>query len=232
MIKKLAHRVGREYTRRLTRSEFQTQRFTAINERPIEFRFVFDHLTALQPITVLDVGTGTTALPHLMSNCGFVVTATDNVRDYWSGDMFNRHFHIVNDDIRQTGLTTTFDLITCISTLEHIPEHRKAMSNIFRLLNPGGHLILTCPYNEWQYSENVYEAPQSLYGKGSTYVCQSYSRSQLDTWLTENNGTLVFQEYWRCFTGTLWTFGERVRPPAKVTRDDTHQLSCMLLQKK
>lgn len=39
----------------------------------------------------------------------------------------------------------TFDLITCISVLEHIPEDSAAVSKMWSLLKPGGKLILTVP---------------------------------------------------------------------------------------
>jgi SAM-dependent methyltransferase len=39
----------------------------------------------------------------------------------------------------------TFDLITCISVLEHIPADRKAVEVMWLLLRPGGRLILTVP---------------------------------------------------------------------------------------
>jgi SAM-dependent methyltransferase len=38
-----------------------------------------------------------------------------------------------------------FDLITCISVLEHISEDRKAVEVMWSLLRPGGRLILTVP---------------------------------------------------------------------------------------
>jgi SAM-dependent methyltransferase len=42
-------------------------------------------------------------------------------------------------------LPETFDLITCISVLEHIPADREAVEVMWSLLRPGGRLILTLP---------------------------------------------------------------------------------------
>lgn len=39
----------------------------------------------------------------------------------------------------------SFDLITCISVLEHIPEDQAAVRTMWSLLKPGGKLILTLP---------------------------------------------------------------------------------------
>ena len=40
---------------------------------------------------------------------------------------------------------SSFDLITCISVLEHIPQDAAALGTIWSLLRPGGKLVLTLP---------------------------------------------------------------------------------------
>jgi SAM-dependent methyltransferase len=231
-LKPLVHSLGQQYCEKVCFSEYESQQ-RKINERPIEFRFAFEQLTRFNPETVLDVGTGTTALPHLMRNCGFLVTAIDNIEDYWPEGMFNRHYHVVNDDITKTQVQSRFDLVTCISVLEHIPSHRLAVRNMLNLLNPGGHLVMTFPYNEAAYHEDVFKMEASpLIFKGLPYVCQVYCRRNIDEWLTEGGGTLVTQEYWQCYTGELWTFGDFVLPFRQVRSDDLHQLTCVVIEKK
>lgn len=219
------------YPRRACRREFEEQKFRRYNERPIEFAFVFRHLGALAPKSVLDVGSGTTALPHMMRNCGFLVTAIDNVRDYWPAGAYNRHWHVLDDDITATRLTKKFDLITCISVLEHIVSFDRAVKNMFALLEPGGHLILTCPYSEHAYVPNVYALPGSSYGQEASYVTQSYSRKELDRWLAESDASLVEQEFWQYWQGEFWTQGQQLIPPRASSATEAHQLSCMLLRK-
>ena len=69
---------------RLVAPDSRRRNGTRVNERPIEYRFVFDVATRVAPTTVLDVGTGKTSLPHLLWICGYEVTAIDNVSDYWA----------------------------------------------------------------------------------------------------------------------------------------------------
>jgi len=230
-MKKLIHRFGRWYIRRLNLAEFEIQQFRRINERPIEYRFVFEQLTQLAPRKVLDVGTGVSALPSLIRTTGSVVHAIDNVTDYWREEMVNRHFHVQNQDITRPTLEGGFDLVCCVSTLEHITNHQAAVRGMFSLLEPGGHLVLTHPYSEKRYVADVYREPGAGYGKDLPYPGQVYSRAEVDGWLEANGATLVTQEFWQCFTGELWTFGEQILPPRKVGRDDLHQLTCMLLRK-
>lgn len=219
------------YPQWMCRQDYDSQAFTRFNERPVEFSFVFRKIGEIYPRSVLDVGTGTTALPHLMHNCGCVVTATDNIRDYWPAGMLNRHWYVVDDDITNTGLRETFDLVTCISVLEHIKEPDKAVKNLFRLLKPDGHLILTFPYSEQRYVRNVYDLPRSSYGRNEPYIAQSYSKNELDRWLHENHGKIIDQEYWQFWEGDYWTVGKQVIPPRIVAASDRHQLTCILMQK-
>jgi len=43
----------------------------------------------------------------------------------------------------------TFDAIICIHVLEHVPDDRKAMSELLRIMKPGGWALLQCPV-DWQ----------------------------------------------------------------------------------
>ncbi len=229
-IKSAVHAFGRWYCEEICRREYESQD-RKINERPIEFRYVFEQIARLNPATVLDVGTGTTALPHLIRNCGCVVTAIDNVRDYWPSGMFNRHYYIRREDITRCTVKERFDLVTCISVLEHIPNHQAAVQTMLNLLNPGGHLIMTFPYNENTYVDDAFKRPGAERFKGLPYICQVYSRRELDLWASGNDTVLVDQEYWRCFEGTFWAIGDYLLPAVRASRAGPHDLTCILMQK-
>lgn len=214
------------------RLEYQRQVFTSFNERPLEFAFAFSQLAKIFPPRVLDVGSGTTAWPHIMRNCGFVVTAIDNISDYWASGYSNRHYHIIHDDITQTKLQTSFDAITCLSVLEHIENHDAAIKNMFNLLTPQGQIILTFPYSDSTYIKNVYDLPGSNCTEPVKFITQSFSRAELNKWLHANNGEIVHQAYWQCWDGDYWSVGKRVNPPLQVDKDSTHQLGCFILKRK
>ncbi len=46
-----------------------------------------------------------------------------------------------------------FDTIVCINVLEHIKADNQALGNMFRLLKPGGTLILLVPIHQFLYGE-------------------------------------------------------------------------------
>jgi SAM-dependent methyltransferase len=52
----------------------------------------------------------------------------------------------LNTTLDHAALTpASFDLITCLSVLEHIPEDKAALETMWSLLRPGGKLVLTLP---------------------------------------------------------------------------------------
>lgn len=222
--------IGKWYCNIKCKKEYINSKFRWINERPIEYHFVFQTLTTIYIKTVLDIGTGTTALPHLIRNCGYLVTAID-IYDYWPSGIFNRHYYIIRDDITNSKLKMKFDCITCISVLEHIKNFNAAVENMVNLLNEKGYLILTFPYNEEKYIENVYKLPGAGYGQNNPQICQVFSRDELNNWLNVYNIKIIQQEYWQVFEGEYWTFGKHINPPHRVGKEEKHQLSCILIQK-
>jgi SAM-dependent methyltransferase len=231
MLEPVAKKISRWYLGKVLESEYHDQTYAKMNERPVEWRFVLESLSEIVPESVLDVGTGKTAFPHVLRSCGFAVTAIDNIRDYWTEDVFNRHFYVQDDDITQTRLNKKFDAICCISVLEHIQAYEAGVRSMVSLVKPGGHLLLSFPYNEAKYVDNVYDLPDAGYGKGFAYICQMFSRKELDRWSEEHKLKIVKQEYWQIFTGELWTFGERLYPPRMVSPEARHQLACVLMRK-
>jgi SAM-dependent methyltransferase len=203
-----------------------------MNERPVEFAFAFKYIAQFYPKTMLDVGTGGAAFPHVVNYCGIKMIATDYIDNYWTNGMSNRHVPIVKQDITHPTLNQKFDMITCISVLEHIKENRAALKGMFSLLNEGGHIVLTFPYNENKYVEDVYRHPNAGYGKDHAFIGQVYSREQVNHWLNDNNAEIVAQEYYEVFTGELWTMGESIYPLKPTTADKKHHLTCILLKKK
>jgi SAM-dependent methyltransferase len=223
--------LGNLYLLPILLAERKRPPYRSINERPLEYGYAFRHLANISPELVLDVGSGKTAFPHILANCGFRVTAIDMMGKYWGRGMSNRHYHILRDDITKPALKAEFDFITCISVLEHIGEHRAALKGLAGLLKTGGHIVLTFPYNERQYVDNVYVLPDAGYGQNATFICQVFSRNEVETWLKENGLVVVDEEYYEVFTGDLWTFGERIYPPRKAAREQKHHLACLLLKR-
>lgn len=229
MLKATIHKLGKAYIDRIVGQQVAAHKFSRLNERPLEYGFVFEQIGKVRPRTILDVGTGQSALPQLMAVCGPEVTAIDNVADYWKeAGSYNRHWRVIDDDIRKPKLQGQWDLVTCISVIEHIDDHNAAFYHMAKFLKPGGHLIVTTPYNETRYVPDVYKLADSAYGRDEAYGCRSTSRKELNGWIAATGVKLVEQRFYQVWTGDVWTQGEMLLHPAQTTRDQPHQLSLML----
>jgi SAM-dependent methyltransferase len=194
------------------------------NERIIEYSFLMRSICQVAPMTVLDVGSGQTALPAIIANCGIRVLAVDKAVNG------NRHFQIVQLDITRVKLAMKFDFISCVSVLEHIQAFDTAVANMTQMLNPGGYLCMTFPYNENTYIPNVYQLPEAGYGQKASFPCHVFCWDNVSKWAQDNNLKLVEQERWECFTGEFWTFGKRIFPPKLAEFGDPHHLTCLLFR--
>ncbi len=198
-----------------------------MNERAIEYAFVFKCISMLGPKTILDVGTGRTALPALINSCDIQTVCIDKDAKQITA---NKFCAVRKDDILKPTIKTKFDMIMCVSVLEHIQQFDLAVKNMTELLNPGGGIVLTFPYNENVYIPDNYKLPKAGYGKGALDICQSFSKKEVVEWCSMFKLKLKLQERWEVFSGEFWTYGSRL-PVHKQGRDENapHQLSCILL---
>jgi trans-aconitate methyltransferase len=222
--------LGNLLLRPLLSFELRKRKSPAVNERPAEYAFSLHQIQQYCKGHILDIGPGISSWPHLLYNCGYKIKAIDRIDGYW-GSFFNRHFKITKDDITNPKTQEKYQFITCLSVLEHIPDHRAALKNMYNLLEDGGYLILSFPYNEQQYHSNIYKHPKAGYGQNSKFITQVYSRNEINQWLGDSSFKILEQEYYQIFTGELWTFGEVICPTLKTTNDRLHHLTCMLMQK-
>jgi SAM-dependent methyltransferase len=95
----------------------------------------------------------------------------------------------------------TFDLITCISVLEHIPSDKEAIEKMWSLLRPGGRLVLTLPCMAQpleQYISNNDYGVLSPESDGYTFWQRYYDKERLYTAIFSVTGppakTVVYGE--------------------------------------
>jgi len=221
----------RALLRPILRSEWETRRHPELNEGALQYSFALRALTDSAAHDVLDVGTGTTPWPQLLAGCGFRVTAIDEVASYWGpGGFFNRHFYVQHADIRRPDLSADYDAVTCLNVMSTIADDKLALAGMIAALDPGGRLVLSFPYNESVAVSNVYELPEAGYGQGARYRCRIYSRAEIEAWLEQGGLELVDQEYYRVFSGELWTMGQR-ETPRRVSVTDRHHFTAIVLQR-
>ncbi|HEY1261905.1 MAG TPA: class I SAM-dependent methyltransferase [Terriglobales bacterium] len=230
----LLNRVAGPVTRHLLRAEYHAQRADPLgpNERPVEYSSALEALALSSEQDVLDVGPGTSPWPALLATCGYHVTAIDEMLQYWGGRLVNRHFHVIHDNILSPKLKSKFGIITCISTLEHIPHHRAAIIGMAGLLREAGILVLSFPYNENRYIPDAYALPEANgYGAHANYVCQVYDRETVHSWCESAALSVESQRYFQVFRGKYWACGARLRPAREVRVSEPHHLTVLALRK-
>jgi SAM-dependent methyltransferase len=230
LLKRPVHRLGRWYIREMLRREDvrrqisrreEVTRTQGLNEQGVAFGFYLRQLYSSGARRVLDVGTGQSAWPRILTECGFHVTALDSMGAYWDGSEFlNSYYHVCRDDITRPRLQEQFDAILAVSVMSVIREHERALASMVRLLAPGGRIVLTCPYNESRFVDDAYQLPGSVYPRNMTYVCQVYSRAEIDRWCEQNALMVLHQEYFRVWAGELWGLGGRLRVGQAVARGE------------
>jgi 2-polyprenyl-3-methyl-5-hydroxy-6-metoxy-1,4-benzoquinol methylase len=197
-----------------------------VNERAIEYAFIFNCLKELNPETLLDVGTGVTALPSLLDIHIPNVYAMDNITDYWPNGMTNPHFEVMDDDITDPKFEGPVDVITCISVLEHIVDEEQAVRSMIKLLRPGGKLLLTVPYKHDEHVPDAYQITKTE----RPYICKMYADEDVQRWKSYG---MMFDhaEYWRVWGGVYWGQGHRCKPVMSNSPEIGHQLACIQFTK-
>ena len=191
-----------------------------LNERPIEYIFTLNTLLQFSCLDVLDVGTGRNAFTATLEHCRFNVTSSDLKGKYWSF-YSNRHVYVHKNDITISGFgSSSYDAVTCISTLEHIPDFNAAVSEMVRLLKPSGILILSFPFSA-TFCENVYSLPESdVVSKSFPYIAASFSNNEINHWISSFGLVELNRTYFRGWTGNFWRSGKRINFPCEVSSDN------------
>lgn len=116
---------------------------------PLRVDFI-DRIGSLAGKTVLDVGCGGGILSESMAQRGAQVTGIDmgeaplkvaKLHGLESGVHIN-YRQITVEDLADEQ-PESFDLITCMEMLEHVPDPASVVAACERLLKPGGHLFLS-----------------------------------------------------------------------------------------
>lgn len=106
--------------------------------------------TALADAAVLDVGCGAGLLSEAMAQVGARVTAIDLAPNLLKVARLHGLETGIKVDYRETSVETladaspaSFDAVTCMEMLEHVPDPASIIEACARLLKPGGRLFVS-----------------------------------------------------------------------------------------
>lgn len=100
-------------------------------------------LNLIEGKNVLDIGCGIGTFTEKIANAGYKVTAID----YAAKPKKTKNYKFVRADILNLGKVPKgpFDSVIALDVLEHVEHDQKAIANIYKLLKPGGTIVLTVP---------------------------------------------------------------------------------------
>ena len=117
---------------------------------------VFDQLLAgknLQGLKLLDAGCGTGYFSRRAVGTGAEVTSVDIGVNLLKEARKKGLSQTVASDVTRLGFADeTFDVVVSSECIEHTPSPETAVSELVRVLRPGGTLVLTCPNRFWHWS--------------------------------------------------------------------------------
>jgi SAM-dependent methyltransferase len=100
---------------------------------------------------VLEVGGGRSGLARLLYP-GAIVTTIDIDPEHASAEVHRDPLasFVVADATDLPFEDASFDVVTMLDVLEHIPDDAAAASEAWRVLRPGGHLLASSPNERWR----------------------------------------------------------------------------------
>jgi 2-polyprenyl-6-hydroxyphenyl methylase/3-demethylubiquinone-9 3-methyltransferase len=100
--------------------------------------------------TVLDVGCGGGILSEALARSGAHVTGIDMAPKPLQVAKMHRHESNLDINYEQTTVESyadqypaSFDVVTCLEMMEHVPDPASVIAACTKLLKPGGHLFLS-----------------------------------------------------------------------------------------
>ncbi len=163
---------------------------------PLRLDYI-DHTAALAGKAVLDVGCGGGILSEAMAARGAQVLGIDMGEEPLRVAELHTLESGVEVDYRQIPVEeladerpASFDIVTCMELLEHIPDPASVIDACARLVRPGGHVFLsTLNRNPKSYLFAIVGAEYVLgmLPRGTHDFARFVRPSELDTWVRQTD---------------------------------------------
>ncbi len=141
-------------------------------------------------LRILDVGAGAGNMIHHLSHYGQVIGLDNNPKPIEVAKERGYDVRLGSaDDLPFED--RSFDLVTLLDTVEHVPNEKGVFRETFRVLRPGGFLLVTVPAFMWLWSYNdVLNAHQRRYT--APELRRKMADAGFDTVFLSYNNFLVF----------------------------------------
>lgn len=148
----------------------------------------------IKEIAVLDVGSGTGEYCFAMEKYVKTIVGVEPFTEAYliakkRAKQKKSKIVFYNDLIENFNTKHKFDLILCLTVIEHMPQAKDSFKNIFSVLRKSGTIYLTAPNKLWPYESHyklyflswfpigIANLYMRLAGRGTTYNDSAYSKS-------------------------------------------------------
>ncbi len=197
---------------------------------PLRSRFVFDHVVIKRPKTV-DIGCGGGILTEALAKAGGEVVGIDQSQQ--SLDIARQHaaknglaidyrFQTVEQLVEQEP--GSYDVITCMEMLEHVPDPASVVNACGRLLKPGGRAFFSTinrTFKAFLFAIIGGEYILCILPRGTHSYSKLIRPNEMRTWATASGldfasvASLMYNPLTRCF---------RVAPG----KEDVNYMACFI----
>jgi len=124
--------------------------FRSLHEiNPLRLDWIRQHVQ-LSDTTVIDIGCGGGILAESMANAGAQVTGIDMAEGPLAVARLHQHESGAEVDYRHATaeelaleVPESFDIVTCLEMLEHVPDPSEVIKSCAELVKPGGHVFFS-----------------------------------------------------------------------------------------
>lgn len=162
---------------------------------PLRSDFIAQHVAGLSGKKVLDVGCGGGILAESLARQGAIVTGIDMGAAPLEIARLHGLESGVKVDYQQTTAeefaqqhATTYDIVTCMEMLEHVPDPASVVQACYKLVKPGGHVFFsTLNRNIKSYLMAIVGAEYvlGLVPKGTHQHSKFIKPSELMSWIDQ-----------------------------------------------
>ncbi|WMY94852.1 MAG: bifunctional 2-polyprenyl-6-hydroxyphenol methylase/3-demethylubiquinol 3-O-methyltransferase UbiG [Arsenophonus sp.] len=164
---------------------------------PLRLNFILKHTNGIFGKKILDIGCGGGILSESMHNEGAIVTGIDITPKM----IKNAKLHALKKNIKIQYIKETaekhakkksksYDIITCMEMLEHVPYPKSIIKACEKLIKPGGHIFFsTINRNKksWLFAIIAAEYILNIVPRGTHNIKKFIQPSELLSWIDQTS---------------------------------------------